>query len=125
MSLDIFQSRVNFNELCRWWTRNESDTYEPDDLIIKRIASGQFHAREVSAEIRQDAVAGNEFMFDKTTITIKSPDDLSMIKNRDLVEFQGEIWNVQNVQKTKAKIQNTFFADDKHCSHYWYLELRK
>lgn len=127
MSIDIFQSRRNYNEPCKWWSRNEDndDEYEDDDLIMKRVATGTFMAKEVAPEQIQDIVVANSFMFEKNMITIKSPDNLMGIKSKDLVEFQGEKWIVVNVQKSKAKIQNTQYAANRNCSHYWYLELRK
>lgn len=125
MSFDLFQSRTNCHELCKWWTRNESTDYEPDELIMQRIPSGTFMAKEVSPEQGQNVIVGGAFMVDKSSVTIKSPDDLSGIKENDLVLYQGEKWIVLSVQKTKARVQNTMFASDKNCSHFWYLELRK
>lgn len=124
MSVDIFQSRRNYNEPCRWWSRNEHSEYDDDSLIMKRVPTGTFMAREVSPETSQNAVIAS-FMFEKNTITIKTPDDINGITRNDLVEFQGEKWIVENVQKSKAKIQNTQYALDKKCSHFWYLNLRK
>lgn len=125
MSFDLFQSRQNYHETCKWWTRDERDKNTPDELIMQRIPSGTFVAKEVAPENMQDTILADSFMLDKSMTTIKSPDNLSKIKSEDLVEYQGEKWIVVNVQKSKAKIQNTMFATDKNCSHYWYLELRK
>lgn len=125
MSIDIFQSRRNYNELCRWWSRSEDDAYSDNTLIMKRVPTGTFMAKEVSPEQIQDVVIANSFMFEKNSITLKSPDNLIGIKCDDLVEYQDEMWIVSNVQKSKAKIQNTQYALSRNCSHYWYLELRK
>ena len=125
MGFDLFQSRRNYNEPCKWWSRNEDDQYEDSDLIIKRVPTGTFMAKEVAPEQLKDTVIANSFMFEQGMITIKSPDNLMGIKSKDLVEFQGEHWIVVNVQKSKAKMQNTQYASNKYCSHYWYLELRK
>ena len=51
--------------------------------------------------------------------------NLENIKADDLVEYQGELWRVDDIQKSKAKIQNTLYAYDRNCSHFWYLSLRK
>ena len=58
-------------------------------------------------------------------VTIKTPDNVYGLKNHDWVEYCGEIWMVMNVQKVKARMQQTQFATDRHCSHYFYIELRK
>lgn len=125
MGFDIFQSRRNYNICCRWWSRAQYADIEEDELVYNRVPSGTFWAKEVNAEATTDNVIGGVFMLERTTVTIKSPDDLSPIKSKDLVEYQGEKWVVVSVQKSKAKVQNTYYAEDKNCSHFWYLELRK
>lgn len=125
MSFDLFQSRSCYDESCKWWTRDERDKNTPDERIMQRIPSGIFMAKEIAPENAEDIIVANSFMIDKSTVTIKSPDDLTGIKSEDIVEYQGEKWIVANVQKIKAKKQNTFFAKDQNCSHYWFLELRK
>jgi hypothetical protein len=125
MPIDIFQSRRNYNERCQWWSRNEDDKYADDRLIMKRVPTGTFMAREISPQQLQNSVFGGEFMLEKNTITIKSPDNLEGIKANDLVEYLDEKWIVANVQKSKARIQNTAYAKNSKCSHYWYIELRK
>ena len=125
MSFDPFQSRRNYNICCKWWSRAQYADIEEDELVFNRVPSGHFYAKEVSAEADTDSVIGGVFMLDRTNVTIKSPDDLGKIQSKDLVEYQGEKWVVVSVQKSKARLQKTYFASDKNCSHYWYLELRK
>lgn len=133
MGFDLFQSRRNYNEPCMWWSRDErrnattSKVIEDnsDELIMQRAPSGTFMAKEVSPESIQDSIVASSFIFDKSIITIKTPDNIWGIKSKDLVLFKNERWIVVNVQKSIAKAQNTMFASDKNCSHYWYLELRK
>lgn len=132
MSFDLFQSRRNMNERCRWWSRNESDEIEENELRYKRVPSGYFYAKEVNAEVQDDNIIGGVFMTDKTSVTIMSSDDLISlqneqldIRNKVLVEYQGELWRVDNVQKRKARIQNTEFGNVNRVSHYWYLSLIK
>ena len=132
MGFDFFQSRRNMNEYCRWWSRDESDDVEEDELVYKRVSSGYFYAKEVNAEVNDDNIIGGVFMTDKTSVTIMTGDDLSSmynikqdVRNRVLVEYQGELWRVDNVQKRKARIQNSEFANPDYVSHYWYLSLIK
>ena len=132
MTFDLFQSRRNMNEECRWWSRNESDEIEEDELIFKRVPRGFFYVKEVNAEVQDDNIIAGIFAADKTSVTIMSADDLSDlyndeqdVRNRVLVEYQGELWRVDNVQKRKARIQNTEFGRVEQASHYWYLSLIK
>ena len=126
MPLDFFNSRATYNDRCYWWSRNESDDeIDLDELVMKRVATGSFMAKEVAPLRKQDAQIGGVFEIEKHFITIKSPDNLSSIREKDIVKFRGEMWRVSSVQRSKARNQNTFFAKDNNCSHYWYLELSK
>ena len=125
MSIDIYNSRSTYHERCKWWKRNENDDYSSDELIMKRIPSGTFSAKEVAPLHKQDSRIAGVFILENQRITIKSPDNLEDISEKDLIEFRGEKWMVASVQRSKARNQNTFFGKDKYCSHYWYLELRK
>ena len=125
MGLDLFQSRRNYNQLCKWWSRDERDEFESDELVHKRVPSGSFWAKEVNAEELKNNVINGSVMFDSSRVTIKSPDNCEGLKNNDLVEYQGCLWRVDNVQKKKARIQNSEFAADSVVSHYWYLNLVK
>lgn len=124
--IDIYNSRATYNEKCSWWSRNETDDeIDLDELVMLRIPTGSFRAKEVSPLRKQDAQIGGVFEIEKHLITIKSPDNLSNISEKDLVKFRDEFWRVVSVQRSKARNQNTFFGKDKNCSHYWYLELSK
>ena len=125
MSFDLFQSRRNYNEHCRWWSRNEDDEHESNELISKRVANGTFCAKEMSAIQLMNMNLGGSFRIDSTHTTIKSPDNLEGIKADDLVEYPGELWRVDDIQKSKARMQNTYYANDSKCSHFWYISLRK
>lgn len=125
MAFDLFQSRRNYNIRCRWWTRNESDKYDESEYIYKRIPNGTFWAKEINAEVTDDNIINGMFLVSRTQVTIESPDDLSSIENDDLVEYQGSLWKVSNIQKRKSRIQNTEFAKVEKISHFWYLSLIK
>lgn len=132
MSFDIFQSRRNANEECRWWIRNDNEEIDEDELVYKRVPRGTFCAEEVTAEVQNDNSIAGVYMADKTSVTLKSPDDLTDmyvqtqdITNKALVEYQGEIWRVEDVQKKKARIQNSEFGKVSTISHFWFLSLIK
>ena len=125
MSFDYFQSRRNYNEPCKWWSRNESDDYESDQLVLKRIPSGTFMAKEITPEMERDNPVANAWLLHRSGITIKTPDNIYGISSEDLVYYAGEVWIVVTYQKIKARMQQSEFASDKNCSHYWYIELRR
>lgn len=124
MSFDLFQSRRNYNEPCKWWSRNDSDDFSSETLVMKRIPTGTFMAKEVSPATERDNPIANSWLLQRSGTTIKTPDNIMGIKSQDLVLYDGELWLVVSVQKIKAKMQQTYFVSDKNCSHYWYIELR-
>lgn len=123
MSIDIMQSRRNYNVLCRWWTKNKEDDIDDSELVMKRIPNGIFYAKEINAETDNDNILGGVFMINRKNITIASPDNLEGISSEDHVEYQGIIWRVESVQKRKFRIQNSEFCRIDMCSHIWYLTL--
>lgn len=122
---DLFQSRRTYNEPCKWWSRDERDQNESDELVMKRIPSGSFFAKETNPVSDQNTIIGGTVMFDKSTVTIKTPDNVVGLKNNDIVSYRGEKWMVVSVQTRLARNQNTYFAKNELCSHYTYIELRK
>ena len=125
MPVDLFQSRRIYNEQCLFWYRDESKQFTPDELVHTRVADGSFFARELSGEEKRNNIIGGVFMFDSASVTIMSPDDLEQLKSEDIVMYEGEIWIIRNIQKRKSRINQSEFARDKNCSHYWYIDLRK
>lgn len=125
MANDFFQSKRNYNQICKWWTRKDEDEDTSDELIMKRIPNGVFYAKEVAPENVTSEAVGDSFMFERNQITIKSPDNLWGMKKNDLILYEDEKWIVESVQKPHSRTQNTFFAGDRNCSHYWYIEIRR
>lgn len=125
MPRDLAQSTRGYNIFCRWWSHDEREQFELDEMIYKRTPSGAFWAKEVAPESMRGNIVGGVFMIDSSRTTIRSPDNCMGLKSEDIVEYQGELWIVVSVQKGKAKHANTMYAADKNCSHFWYIELRK
>lgn len=129
MAFDLFQQHRNFNELCLWWLRKETE--DEDELVYKRVPEGSFYAKEVNAETSDNNIINGVVMVDRTSVTIESSDDLIDIqtyvkaKNNVLVQYQGDYWRVESVQKRKTRAQNSEFAVDSQVSHFWYLSLVK
>ena len=122
---DMFQSRRDYNEECRWWKRNDNDDIPLDEYVDKRVPDGYFCAKEMTAEQLMRSVLAGVFRIDSTHITIKTPDDLGDITADCLVEYQGEMWRITNVQRSLARRQSTYFAKNADCPHFWYIELRR
>lgn len=128
MSVDLTQSRRGYNSCCSFWHRRENEGSKQipsHELVHNRVADGVFWAREMSGETSRNNIIGGNFMFDSAFVSIKSPDDLSILKSEDIVLYEGEYWIVKNVQKKQARTQQAEYARNMYCSHYWYIDLRK
>ena len=120
MSVDIYNTRRGYFNKCKWYARDE-DTGESNEIIISRPANGIFYAKEIAAQTSQDKVINGMFLFDQDTITIESQDSLTGIKRGCLVEYNGKIWHLINVQESIVKKQREFTHK---TSATWYLQLR-
>lgn len=122
-------SRRDCHEFCKWWVRNEGDEYTPDELIMKRPPSGTFYAKEFSPEYYDNNVVGGSFMFDRTTITIRTPDDVStlqkQVKNNCIIEYQGEKWIAVSVQRKNIRNGMTEFTSERNVPHFFIIQMRK
>ena len=125
MGFNLFQSRRGYNEWCKWWSRNEDDDFSVDELVMNRVPSGHFMAREENPETSRDNILAGVFSVERNTITIRTPDDIYGIKAKDIVLFRGEKWFVVSIQKIKARAQQSEYTSDRNRSHYWFIELRR
>ena len=82
-------------------------------------------AKQVSPATERENRVANLWLLQRSGLTIKTPDDLSGLKNNDLVLYEGEMWIIVSFQKIKARMQQSEFASDSKCSHFWYLEIRR
>lgn len=125
MSLDIFRSRRGYYEYCRWWTRKIDDNIENSELVSKKVPSGYFYAKEVGSESNNDNAITNVMLAERDTVVIKSPDNLTGIKVKDIVEFRGDFWRVKDVYRRRTRVQGSQFMDDKDLHYVWQLSLRR
>ena len=128
---DLFQPRRNMNEKCFWWGRTEDEDIPEEELVYKRVPDGFFYAKEIQAEAQNNNILAGVMIVDRTNVTLESNDDLrsfydkKQILSEMYVKYQDEFWIVTDVQKKKAKIQNSEFGRPESVSHYWYISLRK
>lgn len=125
MGIDIWTSRRDCFEECKWWNRDEDNFIENDELIHQIPPTGIFYAKEYSPEIRDSSVIAGVFMFDRQSVTLRSTDDLNNLHKNAMVLYKGEKWIVDNIQKKQMRNRATEFADDSNVSHCWYIQMRK
>ena len=57
-------------------------------------------------------------MAEAITVSIFTEDDISSLKRNDIVEFDGEIYRVEEIQKAPYKKQRQFMKEGYSCSYY-------
>lgn len=120
--VDIFTSRRTMFDKCQFWKRNEDDYVDTNEIVYSIEPSGYFSAQQVSGEENSPQVIGGIYMFDSNRVTIKTNDDIEIIKKNDVVLFREEGWRVENVQKIPVKKVNQYCSE---IYYTFYLRLKK
>ncbi len=120
--VDIYESRRTHFSLCRFWIREEDDVNDSHMYIYENEPDGVFYAKEAVAETSDFAIHAGIYMADTHSITLETEDDLDGIVANSIVEYNGEIWLVSNVQKV-ARRKRSQFA--KKLSYKWIISIRR
>lgn len=111
-TVDLFHSRRTCFAECKYWIRDERDSVaNASQWVLKHTPSGTFYAKEISPQYNQFANVGNNFMFDKNTITLECDDDISDISKGCIVLYNGKAWIVDDVQKSIHRKESEFNID--------------
>ena len=117
--IDLNTSRRTNHSKCKYWKVNERNK-DRSELVYQKKADGTFYAREISAYSKDNQFVGDVFAFQSNTITIITSDKNNVGIN-NIVEFNGKLWIVINIQKRRVMKQTQFL---KRTSEYTYLQLK-
>lgn len=124
----LYQCKVNIN-MPEAFSPNKwikvADTGEDDELIMQRQPSGYFMAKEISAETYDSGIIGGAFRHDRSTVTIRTPENVIGLKNDCLVKYQDDVWRVVSVQRRNIRNGMTEFAIEDEVPHFFYIQLRR
>ena len=94
--IDIYHSRRTYNIGCLYWKQEKGVSDRPER---GNVPTGVFYARMESGRHSASAQALNTFQTEMDSITLRTPDRVSLSPN-DIVEARGERWIVVSSQKT-------------------------
>lgn len=114
-------SRRSYNSRCRYWKVDKNDTRNLQNLVRENKADGVFFAREAEETHRTEVEESGILEIDHQVAVIESPDDLSKLEHKDLVEYLGQIWIVDNIQ---SKIINKTTEYYTRSVKIWWVTLR-
>lgn len=120
--IDLWSSRRDKFIECEYFSQNESDYIENDEIAHNVKADGVFFASEVGPRTSGSQVIAELFMVEEVSAVLKTEDDISKLKKNDIVRYEGKSYRVENVQKTTMNKQRNFLR--KSYSATYYVSLR-
>ncbi len=112
-------TRRAYNIRCYWWKFDE-DNPNSEDYETKKYGK-IFFARESQETLRHSNTDNGLVDFDYQSLTIESCDDLHEMRDKDLVEFDGERYIVTNVQSKRIAKQSQY---NTRMSRIYWISLR-
>ncbi len=118
--IDLWTSRRDKFLECKFWSQDEAEENGVDDseIAYKLSPTGTFYAKELNPYNITNQVLAEAFMAEAITVSIFTEDDISSLKRNDIVEFDGEIYRVEEIQKNPYKKQRQFMKEGYSCSYY-------
>ena len=122
--IDLWTSRRDKFLKCKFWSQDEAEENGVDDAEIayKLSPSGSFYAKEMNSYNFSNQILADVFMAESITITIFTEDDVNALKRNDIIEFDGEVYRVEEIQKTPYKKQRQFLKQG--YSNGYFIALR-
>lgn len=102
---------------CMWWKTDK----ETDELTYNENPSGIFFAKESQLTNKSDQNDNGIIDIDSQTTVIQTVDDVSEIHHKDIVEYLGQKWIVENIQ---SKIYTRRSQYNTRPDRIWWLTLR-
>lgn len=118
--IDIYTSRRTHFFKCQYWKRDDSDK-TLEELTHNTAPDGEFYARQENSKMNSANIIAGVFMFDNESITLSTTDVVDIIKN-DVVQYNGVLWNVVNMQETEMHKNEQFMNS---VSKRTYIQLRR
>lgn len=108
-TVDLFHSRRTNYAKCRYWIRDERDqSGSPQQWVTYNQPTGSFYAKPSSTKTNQMNVINGVWALDDNHITVETDDHVDGMNRGCLVEYDGELWLVDNVQKQVHNRESEF-----------------
>lgn len=118
----IFTGRRDTHRKCIYWCQDESEYYDKNEIGIKKEPTGKFYAKEVQARQDGSQQVGGVFMFDSSTISLKTNDNIENLRKNDVVKYNNEMWRVTDIQKRPIRKNAQFM---KNAIYTYYINLKR
>ena len=124
--INTFTSRRGHYLDCEYWLVEKGELQEDkSELIHKKKSEGTFDAKIENTEENTSSVIAQTFMFDSTTLSISTNDDVPGLKRNCLVVIEQwgrkVIWRVESTNKKPIRCNYEFGE----VAFKTYIELRR
>ena len=108
-NVDLFHSRRTNYHKCAYWVRDERNAAgSPRNWVLENQPSGNFYAKTISVKSNQMNIINGVWAVDKDYITLETDDTVDDINRGCLVDFNEELWLVENTQRQPYNKQAEF-----------------
>lgn len=117
--IDLETSRRDMFDLCTYWSQNDNQNLVSlDQLVHNKKPTGEFYAKEENSLSVQNQVVGGSFMFEETTVTLKTNDDVHLLRQNDVVFYDNKYYRVESIQQVKVRKQRQYLKSNYSASTY-------
>ncbi|WP_281512135.1 hypothetical protein [Mammaliicoccus vitulinus] len=117
--IDLWTSRRDTFIECEYWSQNEDeDIVNLNEIQYLKNPTGIFYAKESNAYLEDDSDINNTFLVQNNTVTLMTRDNISDLKRRDLVRYEGKMYMVTSISKVKNRNQMQYLRHNYSCTYY-------
>lgn len=117
----MINTRRIYKERCKHWQIDDEDI-ELSELTYKHQPTMVFYAKEADSSYKTSIADNGIINIDQDNTVIESQDDLSIISVRDVIEYNEELWIVENIRNKKYNKTTEY---NRRASKIWWLTIRK
>ena len=102
---------------CTYYNVIDDERLVPNNVLIHNIIpSGYFKAEILGTTILNAQVEGETFMMPQQTMTIQTEDDISDLRENDVIVARGKTWRVDEISWKEVLKQQQFLNTT--CKEY-------
>lgn len=110
--IDLYQSRRTKFIKCKYWSQiRDEKVVKLSEIAYYRKPTGFFDAEETGAYTEENQTVEGTFMLQKDVVSIETVDDVRDLKMNDIVEFNGDLYRVTDIQREVKKKQAQYMNE--------------
>ena len=117
--IDLYTSRRDKFLECKFWSQDKNPYHDISDAeIVYNISpSGTFYAKELNPYTISNQVIAESFMLESKSVSLFTEDGVDELRENDIVEFDDEVYRVDEIQVVPYKKQRQFLRGRFSCGY--------